>query len=143
MNPNMKTNIPQNSKTSRNSNNNKSNSSSNSKNISEKEQPQKSNRTQALKDVQCLDFALHEAALFLDVNPNDKKALKYFEEIRVLVKEARQKFESQFGPLTIDSKFNAKDGENFSWVDSPWPWEYSESTGNNSNRSNQANIRRG
>jgi spore coat protein JB len=81
-----------------------------------------SERSKALKEVQCLAFALHDAALFLDVNNDDEKALKYYRHYSKLEQEARMKYESKFGPLQAGSTL--KHSERWTWTDGPWPWEY-------------------
>jgi len=73
-----------------------------------------------LKEVQSLDFALHEAALFLDINNTDSKAIKYFNHYRQLSEQARERFESQFGPLTNRA---AEVTDCWRWTEGPWPWE--------------------
>jgi spore coat protein JB len=82
-----------------------------------------SERSRTLMEVQCLDFAVHEAALFLDVNIEDEKALKYFGHYSKLAQEARFKYESKYGPLRVGAA--ASSPERWTWVDGPWPWEYS------------------
>ncbi|MCL2754584.1 MAG: spore coat protein CotJB [Oscillospiraceae bacterium] len=78
-------------------------------------------RAKLLKDVQCLDFAAHDAALFLDINPTDPKALAYRNDIAKQAASARLFYETRFAPLTHNACNHA---ENWRWVDEPWPWEY-------------------
>ena len=66
-------------------------------------------------------FTLHEAALFLDINPDSKAALKHFNHFLPLAREASEDFEKRYGPLSHASKVNT---ERWKWTDGPWPWEY-------------------
>jgi len=87
-------------------------------------------RERLLKDVQCLDFAAHEAALFLDINPDNAEALKYREGIAKQAATTRLHYEMRYGPLTQGACNHA---DKWRWVDAPWPWEY---TGQSNSRNN-------
>ena len=76
-----------------------------------------------LKRVQVLDFALNDAALFLDTHPDDADALAYYKEHLELRAVAAQDFELQFGPL---AKGSYDGGPRWKWVDGPWPWQMEE-----------------
>jgi len=58
----------------------------------------------------------YDLRLFLDVNPNNRKAQEDFnrvtDEYRALIAD----FENKYGPLTGG---NDSDG---SWTNDPWPW---------------------
>jgi spore coat protein JB len=84
---------------------------------------QMTERSKMLKEVQSLDFAMLEAALFLDINNNDSKALAYFNNYQKLAADAKAKFENKYGPLTHRT---SKDMDSWRWVENPWPWEYAE-----------------
>ena len=77
----------------------------------------------ALERVQMMDFAAHEAALFLDNHPQDAEALKYFRYYQELAGDARAKFEARFGPLQYLAQKNVDD---WRWAKGPWPWECEE-----------------
>ena len=85
-----------------------------------------SERSKMLREVQSLDFALHEAALFLDVHKDDKNALKYFNHYRGLSDAARAKFQERFGPLEYRL---GNVSERWEWVQGPWPWECQDREG--------------
>lgn len=69
--------------------------------------------------VQQHQVALVDASLFLDTHPNDAAALNYFQRMQQLYQQAKEEFETHFGPLTHAYDF----GESWNWIDSSWPWE--------------------
>lgn len=77
-------------------------------------------RQKRMRDVQMYDFALVEAAEYLDGHPNDPNALSYFNTQQKLYQQAVRAYTRRFGPL------QSKDGtytNSWSWVNDPWPWE--------------------
>jgi len=78
------------------------------------------NRFEKLMEVQKWDFAVLEAALFLDNHPADKVATEWFFYFQSFAKKAREEFENIFGPL----QFCEQRGTDFwEWAKGPWPWE--------------------
>ncbi|MCC8161167.1 MAG: spore coat protein CotJB [Oscillospiraceae bacterium] len=77
-------------------------------------------RTEALKQIQCYNFAAYDMLLYLDTHPEDKKAFKMFGELVKKMKALKCKYEEEFGPL---SQFAAASQDSFNWLDNPWPWE--------------------
>lgn len=76
-----------------------------------------------LKRVQVCDFALNDAALFLDTHPDDQEALRFYKKYLDMRKEASKAFTSKYGPLT---KPDYDGGSRWVWVDEPWPWQNEE-----------------
>jgi len=76
-----------------------------------------------LKRVQVCDFALNDAALFLDTHPEDAAALAYYKKYLDMRTDIVSNFESRFGPLT---KGAYDGGPRWKWVDGPWPWQIEE-----------------
>ncbi|MBQ7836561.1 MAG: spore coat protein CotJB [Clostridia bacterium] len=76
---------------------------------------------QLMCDIRTYSFAVLEAALFLDTHPRSRCALEYYEKYNTLLKGAKAEYEDTYGPLTI---FGGSSDECWSWVESPWPWEY-------------------
>ena len=60
-----------------------------------------------LSELQALAFAIQELALYLDT-------------------ECMEKQQKHLGPLT---HLTPTDGDTYSWVDDPWPWEYTANKG--------------
>ncbi len=76
-----------------------------------------------LKRVQVCDFALNDAALFLDTHPNDQDALAFFKKHTAYKKKACEDYECKYGPLTVD---DYDGGCHWAWIDGPWPWQRRE-----------------
>jgi spore coat protein JB len=74
-----------------------------------------------LHTIQMYSFVLLETNLYLDSHPNDQMALEYFRKYSQLLKQAREEYESQCGPLSPNSNFIATD--TWRWVEGPWPWQ--------------------
>ncbi len=73
-----------------------------------------------LLEVQKLQFAALDTALYLDTHPNDPVALYRHKMYTDRLKEVKDAYEMQFGPMTI---FNHEVGDNWRYINSPWPWE--------------------
>lgn len=65
-------------------------------------------------------FAVDDVILYLDTHPNDVQALRYYHEAVTKRNAAKDAYEAQFGPVTIDG-VNAANG--WTWEQGPWPWE--------------------
>lgn len=72
-----------------------------------------------LGQIQMYNFAVVDLNLYLDTNPNDKKALQLLKEYAKTEKELWQQYEMKYGPLMV----NNITANNFNWIDNPWPWE--------------------
>ncbi len=70
--------------------------------------------------IQQHEFALIDAGLYLDTNPDSAEALAYFKRIQDAYWQAVTDYQAKFGPLT--AKGGNYDGD-WTWVESPWPWE--------------------
>lgn len=71
--------------------------------------------------INMVSFAVTETALYLDTHPCDEEALKFYNEVLEMRKNAIMEYSTQFEPLTLDLAGGNK--ENWKWVMSPWPWE--------------------
>lgn len=74
-----------------------------------------------LTNIDALTFATIDLNLYLDVNPNDQRAIDLFNQYRSQKKELVKAYENKFGPLTLNS--NALATYPWVWDDRPWPWE--------------------
>jgi len=77
------------------------------------------NKSNLLRCLQELAFAVQESTLFLDTHPNDRQALAYHNEKLARFNEMKKRYVAQFGPLCNYTTTQ----ESWRWVDSPWPWE--------------------
>ena len=72
-----------------------------------------SEREKLLGRVRMYDFALVEVIEYLDCQPHNEAALKYYREMRAA-------FDKASNDKTTSDK--ALDGH-WNWIDDPWPWE--------------------
>lgn len=91
------------------------------KNYKQKELDPKNERETLLYQVMQYKFALIELNLYLDTNPNDAEAVALYNKYLAIEKQMCDKYESMYGPLTLDSNYLGKNTWN--WKNSPWPWE--------------------
>lgn len=75
-------------------------------------------KSELAKKIQEYRFSIIELSLYLDVNPNDKKALYLHNKYANLLHKLTLKYESMYGPLSIECPCNS-----WRWIDEPWPWE--------------------
>lgn len=80
------------------------------------------NRMTLLHRIHALDFAILELKLFLDTHPCDQQALAQRQEYMTTRAMLIETYEAQYGPYVVTAK--QVKGNRWSWVDSPWPWEY-------------------
>lgn len=73
-----------------------------------------------LLEIQKLQFAALDVALYLDTHPNDPVALYRHKVYTDQLRQIKDVYEVQFGPMTI---FSHEVGDNWRYINSPWPWE--------------------
>lgn len=76
-----------------------------------------------LNELQALGFAITELGLYLDTHRDDKEALELFNQYRALYKDGLERYQKQYGPLTMLDAGNFSD---YDWPDDPWPWDYQQ-----------------
>lgn len=81
----------------------------------------KSDQERKLQELQSITFAAHDLNLYLDTHPDDQSMITLFNDYRKKKDELMKNYEEQYGPLTVSS--SAMDGNTYSWMNSPWPWE--------------------
>ena len=79
------------------------------------------NREIMLKRLQICDFALNDAALYLDTRPDDQQALDFFGKYQALRARTLEEYTRHFGPITHSDHT----GGRWAWTDDPWPWHKS------------------
>ncbi len=75
------------------------------------------NKDKLLRRVSALALSAHELRLFLDTHPNSGEALSMFNEYKKKYEAAKDEYEKQFGPLTLNG-YNTDE-----WLANPWPWD--------------------
>lgn len=79
----------------------------------------KNDREAKLYNVMCYSFAINDMNLYLDVHPDDRRALALLKELIMEEEKAKKEYIMSYGPLNVcDTK-----GDKFSWIDGPWSWE--------------------
>lgn len=74
-----------------------------------------------LTNIDSLEFALTDLALYLDINPDNEFMLKQFNNIRVGMNELIYEYQKKYGPLCLNN--DALNKYPYTWIKSPWPWE--------------------
>ena len=74
-----------------------------------------------LSELQTLAFAINELALYLDTHKEDMEALEMYRAYQKLYADGRRKYENEYAPLN----HMCASGDNYRWLDDPWPWEFS------------------
>ncbi len=75
-------------------------------------------RREMIHQIKCLAFAINDLALYLDVHPDDEKALCLHKKYCKELKDLQDKYQKVYGPLTINFPCNK-----WRWIEEPWPWE--------------------
>jgi spore coat protein JB len=81
----------------------------------------KTERETLLFQVMQYKFALIELNLYLDTHPSDTETINLYNKYLNIEKQMCDKYESMYGPLTLDSNYLNKN--TWTWQNSPWPWE--------------------
>lgn len=77
-----------------------------------------SSRGELLDQIRAYNFSVIELGLYLDINPDDKKALCLYNENARQLKALTDNYQKMYGPLTIEFPCNK-----WRWLEEPWPWE--------------------
>lgn len=76
-----------------------------------------------LGELMAIDFAIKELNLYLDTHPEDTDAFTALKRLIELAEEGREKYIRLYGPIMIR---DLKNCSSYTWLNEPWPWEYSE-----------------
>lgn len=74
------------------------------------------------KSIAAYDFALIEMNLYLDTHPDDGGAMELLNAYRRKREELVDAYESRYGTYVVTP--SDVQGERWSWVDDPWPWDF-------------------
>ena len=75
-------------------------------------------RREMMCEIQSLEFAINELALYLDTHPEDERALCLHRKYAKRARDLKDKYQRVYGPLTINYPCNK-----WRWLEEPWPWE--------------------
>lgn len=79
-------------------------------------------RETLLKKLSTYQFAALDLQLYLDSHPNDGDTIEKMNRFKEQAKELKKQYEQKYGPLTK----SVTEGNNWSWIKAPWPWESEE-----------------
>ena len=74
-----------------------------------------------LTELQTMAFIIQELALYLDTHRDDREALEVYRVYQEMYHKCMNEYTRNCRPLSHNTP--AK-GENYQWLDDPWPWEY-------------------
>ncbi len=75
-----------------------------------------------LKKISTYQFAMLDLQLFLNTHPGDTDTVEKVEKYRAMLKPLVAEYENKYGALTKSEA----EGNKWSWVKAPWPWESEE-----------------
>ena len=79
-----------------------------------------------MTELQALEFVLQELALYLDTHPSDGEAFELFRQYAALEETARADYVEIGGPIMRGETARSK---TYTWLQDPWPWNYTEKEG--------------
>lgn len=78
-------------------------------------------QAEMLTSLDSLGFAMIDLNLYLDVFPNDRKALEQYNQYRKQKEDLLKQYEKKYGPIVLSS--DALNVYPWAWDNKPWPWE--------------------
>ena len=73
-----------------------------------------------MTELRKLEFAIVDAALYLDAYPHAECAIAYYHKLIDERDALRKKITETCGPLTI---YENRSTDSWDWTDGPWPWD--------------------
>ena len=80
-------------------------------------------RESLLQDIRELEFAAVELNLYLDNNPNDRRALAHYNRVSNVLLSLKERYEKKYGQLLHFGFSQNNDNCSWNWTKGPWPWE--------------------
>ena len=75
-------------------------------------------RSELMDEIRSISFSIIELAQYLDINPDDRKALCLHNEYSNKLRMLTDTYQRLYGPLSIECPCNK-----WRWLEQPWPWE--------------------
>ena len=91
------------------------------KNYRPKELKPKTEREALLYTIIKICFAINDLNLYLDIYPDDRKAINLFNQYRKQKEGLMEEYESKYGPIVLNS--DSLNKYPWAWDDMPWPWD--------------------
>ena len=82
---------------------------------------QKEKNVTPMTELQALNFAIQELALYLDTHRDDSEALALYRSYQKMYDHCLEEFRKHHGPM---NHTRTSESKNYDWLDDPWPWEY-------------------
>ena len=79
----------------------------------------KTEKEKKLYDIMGLCFAITDLNLYLDLYPDDQECFRILKQYIAEEKKLKEEFAKLYGPLTINQDL----GNNYKWLENPWPWD--------------------
>ena len=76
-----------------------------------------------MSELQALNFAIQELALYLDTHREDLEALALYRTYQQMYQRCEAEYQRKRGQMNHLQISNAKC---YDWLDDPWPWEYAK-----------------
>lgn len=79
-------------------------------------------RSQLLRSINEVSFAVNDILLFLDTHPCHEEAMAYYREMAGRRAALTEEYAKMYGPLTVDEAA-LSDSATWQWMEQPFPWE--------------------
>ena len=73
-------------------------------------------------ELQALNFAIQELALYLDPHRNDTEALELYRNYQKMYQNCLKEYQQNRGAMNHRTPMDGP----YRWLDDPWPWEYAK-----------------
>ena len=80
-----------------------------------------SEQENALLNLNEMQFAMHDAVLYLDVYPDDSEMMKNYIDFRDNYNRLLDEYQNRYGALNVNSK--NLNNVPFGWEEENWPWD--------------------
>lgn len=79
-----------------------------------------------MTELQVLNFAVQDLALYLDTHPDDQEALEAYRAYQKQYHQQCAQYQEKYGPMNHLSYDTC---DHYRWLNDPWPWEYAKNKG--------------
>ena len=73
-----------------------------------------------MTQLQMLNFAIQDLALYLDTHRDDQEALELYRSYQQMYQKCMHEYTEKCGPMNHRTPTEGP----YRWLDDPWPWEY-------------------
>lgn len=76
-----------------------------------------------MSELQALNFAIQELALYLDTHRDDQEALDLYRSYQKMYQHCITEYQRKRGPM---NHMQISESQAYDWINEPWPWEYAK-----------------